>query len=303
MLRQTFLFLSNNKKMRHWFETSRQAQRLTSRFVAGETLDDVMRVVKELQNTGTLSTLDHLGENVSTVEEAEVSRRFFEEALAAIEASGLPATISIKLTQLGLDLGEDVCRRNVDVLVQKAQAIGSRVEVDMESSEYVDRTLSLVQHFQREYGCMRSVLQAYLFRTTEDVRRMCSVGVPIRLCKGAYKEPPEVAYPKKSDVDAHYLQLAVQLLDEGAYPAMATHDPRMIDGILAHVARTGRKPHEFEFQMLYGVRRDLQTMLVQQGFRVRLYVPYGDSWYPYFMRRLAERPANAIFVARNMLRS
>jgi proline dehydrogenase len=303
MLRQTFLFLSRHQKLRHWFETSSHAQKLTSRFVAGETLDDVMRVVKELQNAGTMSTLDHLGENVTTVEEAETSRRFCDEALNAIAASGLPATISIKLTQLGLDLGDDVCRRNVDTLVAKAHSIGSRVEVDMEASEYVDRTLNLVQHFQREYGCMRSVLQAYLFRTDEDVRRMCALGVPIRLCKGAYKEPPQIAYPKKSDVDARYLRLAVMLLDEGAYPAMATHDPRMIDGILAHASRSGRKAHEFEFQMLYGVRRDLQQMLVKQGFRLRLYVPYGDSWYPYFMRRLAERPANAFFVARNLLHS
>lgn len=303
MLRQTFLFLSHHKKMRHWFETSRQAQRLTSRFVAGETLADVMRVVGQLHESGTLSTLDHLGENVTTEQEAEISRGFCLEALDAIEKSAIPATISIKLTQLGLDLGVGVCRGNVAALVEKAHAMGSRVEVDMESSEYVDRTLDLVEQFQTEYGCMRSVLQAYLFRTDEDAKRMCAKGVPIRLCKGAYKEPPELAYPKKSDVDARYLQLAVLLLEEGTYPAMATHDPRMIDGILAHAARTGRKPHEFEFQMLYGVRRDLQSMLVEQGFRVRLYVPYGDSWYPYFMRRLAERPANAFFIARNLLRS
>lgn len=303
MLRQSFLFLSRNRTMRHWFETSSRAERLTRRFVAGQTLADVMRVAGELDQAGFLSSLDHLGENVTTVEEAEVSRQFFEQAQDAISKSGIPATISIKLTQLGLDLGDEICRRNVETLVRRAQAIGSRVEIDMESSEYVDRTLNIVQHFQQEYGCMRSVLQAYLFRTEDDAKRMCQHKVPIRLCKGAYKEPPSIAYPKKSDVDARYLQLAVLLLDEGAYPALATHDPRMIDGILAHVARTGRKPEEFEFQMLYGVRRDLQNMLVRQGFRVRLYVPYGDSWYPYFMRRLAERPANALFIARNLVRN
>ena len=303
MLRQTFLFLSRQKSLRRWFETSQHANRLTSRFVAGRTLDDVLGVAQRLHADGLLASLDHLGENVTTADEAAVSRNFFVDALQAIQSSALPATISIKLTQLGLDLGEDLCRQNVDSLVSLAKSINSRVEIDMESHEYVDRTLNLVEHFQHEYGCVRSVLQAYLYRTEDDVRRMCRHQVPIRLCKGAYNEPPSVAMPEKAKVDENYLKLARLLLDDGAYPALATHDPRMIDGILAHITKTGRKPHEFEFQMLYGVRRDLQKMLIDQGYRVRLYVPYGDAWYPYFMRRLAERPANAIFVAKSMFRA
>jgi proline dehydrogenase len=303
MLRQTFLYLSRQKNLRNWFETSHQAKKLTSRFIAGLTLDDVLSVSRQLHADGILATMDHLGENVTTVEAAAESRRFAEETLDAIAGSGLPATISIKLTQFGLDLGDDLCRRNVDVLMRKAQAIGSRVEIDMEASEYVDRTLNLVEHFQREYGCLRSVLQAYLYRTEEDVRRMNRMKAPVRLCKGAYNEPHSIAYAEKTQVDGSYLKLARLLLDEGEYPAMATHDPKMIEGVLEHASKTGRKPHEFEFQMLYGVRRDLQKMLVGKGFRVRLYVPYGDAWYPYFMRRLAERPANAFFIARNLLRA
>jgi len=303
MLRQTFIFLSRRKALRRWFETSSTASRLTERFVAGMTLDDVMRAAHRLHQDRILSTLDHLGENVSTPEEAASSRLFFEHALTAVQSSGLPATISIKLTQLGLDLGDALCLANTETLVRQAHAIGSRVEIDMESSEYVDRTLAIATTLQAQYGCCRSVLQAYLYRTEEDVRRLNKLGLPIRLCKGAYNEPPSVAFPKKSQVDENYLKLARLLLDEGNYPAMATHDPRMIDGILAHVAKTGRKPEDFEFQMLYGVGRHLQRQLVASGYRVRLYVPYGDAWYPYFMRRLAERPANALFLAKSLFRS
>jgi len=303
MLRQTFLFLSRQRALRRWMETSSQAQKLTSRFVAGETLDDVMRVTRALHGERILSTLDHLGENVTSVDEADHSREVILQTLDAIAASGLPATVSIKLTQFGLDLGDEICLRNVEMLAAKARQIGSRVEIDMEASEYVDRTLAIVEELHKRYGCVRSVLQAYLFRTAADTRRMNQLGIPIRLCKGAYNEPPSLAFPEKERVDESYLTLARLLLDDGAYPAMATHDPAMIAGVLSHAARIGRKPADFEFQMLYGVRRDLQKMLVDKGFRLRLYVPYGDAWYPYFMRRLAERPANVFFVVRNLLRT
>lgn len=303
MLRQSFLLLSRQRTLRRWMETSSIARKLTDRFIPGESLEDVLQVCHQLHADHFLATLDHLGENITTPHEADTSRQFCEAALNAIAASALPATISIKLTQLGLDLGDDLCRRNVDILVRKAHSIASHVEFDMESHPYVDRTLALVQHFHQQYGCVRSVLQAYLFRTEDDARRLSQAGVPIRLCKGAYNEPPSVAFAAKSTVDQQYLKLTRFLLDEGAYPALATHDPRMIDGALAHIAKSGRQPHEFEFQMLYGVRRDLQKMLVDQGYRVRLYVPYGEAWYPYFMRRLAERPANALFIARNLFRA
>jgi proline dehydrogenase len=303
MLRQTFLFLSRHRGLRRWFETSRRAGPLTSRFIAGETLDDVLRVARRLHGERLLTTIDHLGENVTTEAEALASRQAMERALDAIEASSLPATISIKLTQFGLDLSDALCLQNVSVLARRAAAIGSRVEIDMEASQYVDRTLAVVEKLHAEFHCIRCVLQAYLYRTLEDARRMNSLGVPIRLCKGAYKEPLAIAWPEKSKVDESYIALSRLLLDEGAYPAFATHDPRMIDNVLRHAARTGRGAASFEFQMLYGIRRDLQQQLAGQGFRVRLYVPYGDAWYPYFMRRLAERPANVFFIARNLLRA
>jgi proline dehydrogenase len=303
MLRQAFLSLSRQRQLRHWFETSKLAHRLTARFIAGRELEDVLRVSRDLHGQGILSTLDHLGENVTSVEEASVSREFLERTLAAIAANELPATISIKLTQLGLDIGEKLCLENTSTLAACAAKISSRVEVDMESHEYVDRTLSVVSELHATHHCMRSVLQAYLHRTHEDARNMCRLGIPIRLCKGAYDEPASVAFRLKSKVDEEYIKLSRLLLDEGAYPAFATHDPRMVEAILQYSSRMKRSPKDFEFQMLYGIRRDLQDMLLSSGYRLRLYVPYGDAWYPYFMRRLAERPANVFFLAKNLIRA
>jgi proline dehydrogenase len=302
MLRQTFLFLSRQKSLRRWSETSAAAQRLTRRFVAGNALDDVLSVATSLQGQSIYSSLDHLGENVSNPAEAEASRAGYEQALAAIEQRELPSTISIKLTQLGLDLSEDTCYRHAAALAESARRIRTRVEIDMESSEYTDRTLSIVEKLHKEFGSVRTVVQAYLYRTEEDVRRLCRQSIPVRLCKGAYDEPSSVAFPKKEDVDLNYVKLARILLDHGIFPAMATHDPAIIDAILDHVRLQNYPPERFEFQMLYGVRRDLQDQLVKQKFLLRLYVPYGDAWYPYFMRRLAERPANVFFIARNMMR-
>lgn len=302
MLRHTFLFLSRRRALRRWMETSPLAARLTRRFVAGQTLDDVIAVARRLHGENTLSTLDHLGENVSSPAEARAARAHIDQALDAIAAHSLPATVSIKLTQFGLDLSDAFCRENIESVLLKAARIGSCVEVDMESSQYVDRTLAIVAALHSTHRCLRCVLQAYLFRTFDDARHMNALALPIRLCKGAYNEPPSIAYPLKSAVNNNYVRLARLLLDEGVNPAFATHDPVMIDSVLDHAARTGRTPADFEFQMLYGVRRDLQTMLVRHGYRLRLYVPYGDSWYPYFMRRLAERPANAFFILRNLFR-
>jgi proline dehydrogenase len=302
MLRAAFLFLSRRRQLRRWMETSPVAARLTRRFIAGQRLEDVIAVARRLQQEGILSTLDHLGENVTSPEEAAAARACIELALDSIAAAALPATVSIKLTQFGLDISDSLCRANVASVLDKARSIGSRVEIDMESSEYVDRTLLIVQDLHSGGNCLRAVLQAYLYRTADDLRRLNSLRIPVRLCKGAYNEPPSVAWPNKSDVNASYARLARLLLDEGEYPAFATHDPRMIDIVLEHAARTSRPPASFEFQMLYGVRRDLQRLLVSNGYRLRLYVPYGDAWYPYFMRRLAERPANALFILKNLFR-
>jgi proline dehydrogenase len=303
MFRQVFLFLSRRRGLRRWMETSASAQLLTRRFVAGRTLDDVLGVCRRLEGEKLLATLDHLGENVTSEAEAHESTECMLRALASLRRERLTATVSIKLTQFGLDLSTALCQANVERLTSAAQAMASRVEVDMESSEYVDRTLAIVEALHERDGCVRSVLQAYLYRTADDLRRMNRAGIRVRLCKGAYNEPHTVAFRHKSEVDANYLKLARILLDEGTDPAMATHDPAMVDGILDHAAQHGYGPERFEFQMLYGVRRDLQRQLAACGWRVRLYVPYGDAWYPYFMRRLAERPANVLFVARNLLRA
>jgi len=247
-----------------------------------------------------MATLDHLGESVTSLAEAEGSRDAYLAALDRIAELGLRNTVSIKLTQLGLDFSEDACRANVERLVERAKSIGSMVEVDMEASQYVDRTLEIVQNMHARHGSVRAVIQAYLYRSESDIENLCRQSIPVRLCKGAYQEPSDVAFPKKKDVDANYLRLMMRLFDAGAYPAIASHDDRILERAISYVRERNIAADRFEFQMLYGIRRDLERRLVADGFRLRLYVPYGDAWYPYFMRRLAERPANVLFLIRNL---
>ena len=284
-------------------ETSPAADRLTSRFVAGSTIEREVAVCQKLNADGYLATLDHLGESVNSLAEAEKSRDAYLAALDHIAKLNLKATVSIKLTQLGLDYSEADCRANVECLVTRAKSIGSMVEVDMESSVYVDRTLALVSDLHARYGSVRAVIQAYLYRSESDIHNLCKQSIPVRLCKGAYRESSDVAFPRKKDVDANYVRLMFELFDHGAYPAIASHDENILDRALSYIRERKIASDRFEFQMLYGVGRDLQRRLVAAGYRVRLYVPYGDAWYPYFMRRLAERPANVIFLARNLLKS
>ncbi len=302
MLRSLLLFLSGQSWLRHWIETSSVAARLTSRFVAGPTLEQELAVCQRLNSEKILATLDHLGESVKSLEEAEGSRDAYLAALEKIAELGLSATVSIKLTQLGLDFSEEACRDNVERLVERAKAIGSIVEVDMESSEYVARTLDLVSHMHTKHASVRAVIQAYLYRSESDIEDLRGRGIPVRLCKGAYSESSDVAFPNKADVDRNYVLLMTKLLDEGVYPAIASHDERIVQQALDYVRERNISPDRFEFQMLYGIRRDLQRRLVEGGHRLRLYVPYGNAWYPYFMRRLAERPANVLFLARNMFK-
>ncbi len=284
-------------------ERSALSRKLTSRFIAGSTLADGIGVLEILSSEQVLGTLDFLGENVTSLEEAARSRDSYLAALAEIERANLSATVSIKLTQFGLDFSEEACRSNVSALVQRAKAMDSRIEVDMESSEYTDRTLQMVTRLQESFGGnLRAVIQAYLYRSEADIRTLSERSIPIRLCKGAYNEPANVAFPRKSDVDTNYVSLMKLLLERGTYPAIASHDENIIREGVRHIREQKISPERFEFQMLYGIRRDLQRELVAQGFRLRLYVPYGDAWYPYFMRRLAERPANVLFLARNLLR-
>jgi len=303
VLRSLLLVLSRQSWLRHWMETSPAADRLTSRFVAGSTIEREVAVCQKLNADGYLATLDHLGESVNSLAEAEKSRDAYLAALDHIAKLNLKATVSIKLTQLGLDYSEADCRANVECLVTRAKSIGSMVEVDMESSVYVDRTLALVSDLHARYGSVRAVIQAYLYRSESDIHNLCKQSIPVRLCKGAYRESSDVAFPRKKDVDANYVRLMFELFDHGAYPAIASHDENILDRALSYIRERNITADRFEFQMLYGVGRDLQRRLVAAGYRVRLYVPYGDAWYPYFMRRLAERPANVIFLARNLLKS
>jgi proline dehydrogenase len=302
ILRSTLLYLSRQKQLRRWMETSPVAARLTKRFIAGQTLEQAIAVCRKLNAECILTTIDHLGENVTSAAEAQASRDAYLGALERIAAGNLPSTVSIKPTQFGMDLSEEICQANVEPLVAAASRIGSCVEIDMEASGYVDRTLRLVRAMHSRHGSVRGVIQAYLRRSEADVEALCGDRIPVRLCKGAYNEPATAAFPSKRDVDRNYLRLARVLLRKGVYPAIATHDPKMVNPTLDAALELGVHAGRFEFQMLYGIRRDVQNMIASGGYRLRLYVPYGVAWYPYFMRRLAERPANLLFLARNLFR-
>lgn len=301
-MRSLFLFLSRQRHLRRWVETSRLAQQLSARFVAGQTLEDALRVGQRINDEGIALTLDHLGESVTSLAEAAQARDVYLQTLTAIHESGIQGNVSLKLTQFGLDLSSEACRANVAQLVERAVSLSGFVRIDMESSEYTDRTLRLVEDLHAQYGCVGSVIQAYLYRSRKDIERLCARQIRVRLCKGAYLEPPGVAFPRKPEVDRNYLDLMKLLLDQGEYPAIATHDNRIIEQTKAYAAAKGITADRFEFQMLYGIRRDLQRQLLAQGYRLRLYVPFGKAWYPYLMRRLAERPANLFFLARHFFR-
>jgi proline dehydrogenase len=301
-VRSLFLFLSRQKHLRKWVETSPLAQRHSSRFVAGETLNDALDVGRHINSEGISVTFDHLGESVTSLSEAAEARDVYVKTLSAIHENGICGNVSLKLTQFGLDLSTKECRDNVAQLVERARTLSGFIRVDMESSEYTDRTLRLVEDLHAQYGTVGTVIQAYLRRSRADIEHLCAKRIRVRLCKGAYLEPATVAFPQKADVDRNYVELMKLLLDKGEYPAIATHDEKMIEQTKAYATERRIPPSLFEFQMLYGIRRDLQRKLVSEGYRLRLYVPFGKAWYPYFMRRLAERPANVFFIARHFFR-
>lgn len=247
------------------------------------------------------ATLDYLGENVTSLADAAACRDMYLRMLQAMHEIGVEPSVSLKLTQFGLDLSEAACEENVGALVEAAAATGGFVYIDMEASAYTDRTLALVTRLHRRHAACGTVLQAYLRRTPRDVAALEGEQIRVRLCKGAYLEPPDLAFPDKKDVDAAYLTLAMDLLERGTYPAIATHDWRIIEAVERFATERAIPRDRFEFQMLYGIRRDEQRRLVSQGYRLRVYVPFGEAWYPYFMRRLAERPANLWFLLRYLL--
>ena len=302
MTRNFFLYLSQQQRLRRWMETSPTARKLTSRFIAGETLADELNVTAQLKTQGIATALDHLGENVTTLEEASASAAAYLDALDEIAARALPASVSLKATHFGMDVSESACYDNVLQVAARAKEIGTRVEIDMEDTRYTDRTIALVSAVAQKVGDIRICIQAYLHRSPADIDNLNRQGIRVRLAKGAYNEPPSLAFPKKADVDRAYVDLMHRLFDHGTDPAIAGHDPRMIQEAIRYSREQGIAPDRFEFQMLYGIRRDLQRQVIEQGFRLRLYVPYGTAWYPYFMRRLSERPANVLFVARSLFR-
>lgn len=277
---------------------------MSSRFVAGLTVEDAIAACQRLNREGIAATLDSLGESVTTEAQARRSAETYHQLLDLISTHGLKANISVKLSQMGLDFDPELAEKIVGDLVDHASRVGSFVRIDMEGSPYTEATIAITERLQsRGKDRVGTVLQAYLYRTESDAERLLGEGIRIRLCKGAYKEPPEIAFPQKKDVDANYLKLAQRMMTSGVFCGIATHDEVIIDKLLAFVREQNISHDAFEFQMLYGIRRDLQRRLVKLGFGVRVYVPFGPEWYPYFMRRLAERPANAIFLLRNLLHS
>jgi proline dehydrogenase len=305
ILRSILIALSRNSSLRNFAENSTLGGRMSSRFVAGRSVEEVLAAAVAVNRQGMSTTLDSLGENVHSEQEAKQAAEVYHRLLDAIEQRHLDGNVSVKLTQMGMDLDPELAFANAAGLVQHAVAANTFVRIDMEGSEYTQATVDMVcklHAMEENRGRVGVVIQAYLYRSGADIDRLLAQGIRIRLCKGAYQEPPDLAFPDKADVDRNFVRLMQVLLPSGVYHGIATHDETMIEATRRFAKERGIEPDQFEFQMLYGVRRDLQRSLVAEGYRVRVYIPFGTEWYPYFMRRLAERPANLLFMARNFFR-
>lgn len=302
MLRATLLYVSQSKRLKHLVMSTAATRTMASRFIAGETLDEAIAAVRACNAAGMMASLDHLGENVSTAEDAQRARDTYLEIFDRIAQEKLYANVSCKLTQLGLDLNAEFCEGLVQSIAERAANYDNFLRVDMEGSSYTQRTMDLVKRVRVRNPALGTVIQAYLCRSGQDIEDLLAYGCRIRLCKGAYKEPPEIAFPAKADVDRNYIKLMQMLLPSGFYHGIATHDPRMIAATIRSASQLRISKDDFEFQMLYGIRTDLQRQLIRDGYRLRVYIPYGQDWFPYFMRRLAERPANLGFFIRNFFR-
>ncbi len=305
MFRAFFIALSESRMLRAVAERSGAGRRVSSRFVAGMSVEDALRAAAATNALGMSVSIDNLGENVTNADEARSSAALYHELLDAMAARKLDANVSLKLTHMGLDVDENLARGIVAEMVAHAARLQSFVRVDMEGSAYTDKTLRIVHDLHRQpgnAGRVGAVIQAYLHRSERDIEQLCADHIRVRLCKGAYKEPAEIAFQAKADLDANFVKLMRVLLKSGTYHGIATHDPKMIEATLAFARSENIASDAFEFQMLYGIRRDLQQQLVRDGWRMRLYIPFGTEWYPYLMRRLAERPANALFILKNLFR-
>jgi len=305
MLRAFFVWLSESRALRGVAERSSIGQRTSGRFVAGTTVEEAMAATRKMNDLGLTVSIDNLGENVTNPDEARQSAALYHQLLDEITARGLKANVSLKLTHMGLDVDEKLARENVCALVAHAVRCRNFIRVDMEGSPYTQRTLDFVRELHRVPGnedSVGAVIQSYMRRSRRDVDELLAERIRIRLCKGAYKEPHEVAFQKKSEVDSNYVALMKVLLKSGVYHGIATHDEKIIEATKTFARAEKIAPESFEFQMLHGIRRDLQQKLVREGWRMRVYIPFGTEWYPYLMRRLGERPANVFFIARNLLR-
>lgn len=304
MLRSAFLYLSNQQRIFNFVRKNRLAKRFANRFVAGETLDSALGAVRALNARGISASLDLLGESVTNEAEARQAGRDYLRILDRINEEKLDGNVSLKLTAMGLDISEDLCIAVTQSVLERAQQYGTFVRLDMEGSAYTERTLRtfedrLYPSYKENVGI---VLQSYLYRTMQDVQRANQLRCRVRICKGAYQEPASVAYSEKKDVDGNYIRCMQALMLEGNYPGLATHDEAIIAEARRFAKEKGIATERYEFQMLYGVRRDLQDQLVREGYRMRVYVPFGTQWYPYLMRRLAERPANLAFITGSVVR-
>lgn len=302
MLKRTLLYMAHNEAVRRFVMSNRAARGVSRRFVAGEHLEEAIEAVRTLNSRGLCVSLDHLGENVAEEQEARAAAQAYMEILDRVKATGVDANISIKLTALGLDISAQLCEENISRILEHAQQFPIFVRIDMESSAYTERTVGLTLRLHERFEHVGTVIQSCLYRSKKDVEQLILQGVRVRLVKGAYREPKSLAFQNKSDVDRNYIRLLTLLLQKGNYPALATHDEAIINAACRFAHDNGISQRAFEFQMLYGIRRDLQERLVQRGYNVRVYVPYGTQWYPYLIRRMAERPANLMFVVSHALR-
>ena len=304
LTRSALIYLSRQEGLKDFATRFSLFKKLTTRFIAGENIDEAVAAIKDVNARGCTATFDHLNESVTGTAETEAEVREYQDVLARIDASGIDSNVSIKLTQFGLEIDPDLAYRNARRVVEEGVRRANFVRVDMEGSNVTQATIDCFKRLREEFGLndVGVALQSYLYRTMADARALVKIPARIRICKGAYNEPAEVAYPDKKDVDDNYVRVMQLLLASGVYHGIATHDPNMIDATVEFAQREGIGKDAFEFQMLYGIRRDLQEQLARDGYRMRVYVPYGKHWYPYFMRRLAERPANIWFVMKNMFK-
>jgi proline dehydrogenase len=304
LTRNILLYLSRQEGLKNSAVRFAPFKRLTARFIAGEDIDSAVEAIEELNRKGCTASFDHLNESVTKVEDTAAEVSEYLRILARIDETGINSNISIKLTQFGLEIDKELAFKNARAIVEESARRRNFVRIDMEGSNVTQSTIDTFKRLRAEFGLndVGIVLQAYLYRTANDLQELLKLPARIRLCKGAYDEPAEIAYPQKSDVDRNFVHLMKMLLSSGVYHGIATHDPKMIEATIEFMQKEGLGKKSFEFQMLYGIRRDLQEQLVADGYNMRVYVPYGEYWYPYFMRRLAERPANLWFVLKNLLK-